>query len=292
MNPAATISVTRQSIKDKVSTHPVSDGVPPHPIFLERDPRKIREIIRRGKWTGATKTIAPGYAQASLVVLPKSEAYDFLVFCLRNPKPCAVMEVTEMGDPEPRMCAPGADLRTDLPSYRVFRYGELVDEVTDITSHWRDDFIAFLLPCGITFDGTLLLYDVPIRQIEEKRGPTMFRSNIPCLPAGKFKGNMVVSLRPMPPEKAIRAVQVTSRFPSTHGAPIHIGDPAGIGIKDVNQPDWGVSVTIHPGEIPVFWACGATPQVVVQEAKVEIMISHKPGHQFITDRKAEFFAVM
>lgn len=273
----------RDSVRDEASTHP---------IFRETDPRKIREMIRRGEWTKPTRGIAYGYTQANLAILPRSEAFDFLVFCQRNPKPCPVLEVTEVGDAEPRITAPGADLRTDLPRYRVFKQGELADEVTDIRAYWRDDFVAFLLGCSLTFEAALLANDVPIRQIEERRGPTIFKTNIPCKPAGKFRGPLVVSMRPMPADRAIRAIQVTSRFPATHGAPIHVGDPSQIGIEDIMKPDWGVGVTVKPGEVPVFWACGVTPQAVALEARVEIMITHSPGCMFITDLRDEHFTVL
>lgn len=274
------------------SEHSVKDEVLTHPIFRETDPRKIREIIRRGEWTKSTRGIGLGYTQANLAIVPMRDAFELLVFCQRNPKPCPVLEVMEKGDPEPRIVAPGADLRTDLPRYQVFRHGKLVDEVIDVRSVWRDDLVGFLIGCGLTFEAALLANDVPLRQLEERRGPTAFKSSIPCRPAGKFRGNMVVSMRPMPANKAIRAVQVTSRFPATHGAPVHIGDPSQIGIADLNKPDWGVPVTVKPGEIPVFWACGVTPQVVALEAKPEIMIAHKPGHLFVTDLRDEALTVL
>lgn len=264
-----------------------------HPIFAETDPRRIREIIRRGEWTASTRGIALGYAQANLAVLPKSDAYDFLVFCQRNPRPCPVLEVTEVGNPEPRLTAPGADVRSDLPRYRIFRRGEFADEVTDVTQYWRDDFVGFLIGCSITFEAALLANDVPLRKLEECSGSCVFRTNIPCKPAGQFRGNVVVSMTPMPTDKAIRAVQVTSRFPATHGAPLHIGDPSLIGIEDIQKPDYGGRTpTIKPGEVPVFWACGVTPQAVALESRVEIMITHAPSHMFITDIRDEHLAAI
>jgi uncharacterized protein YcsI (UPF0317 family) len=286
------LTVASVDVRDKTAEHSVQQDAVTHPIFKETDPRKIREIIRRGEWTKPTRGMAYGYTQANLAIVPKSEAYDFLVFCQRNPKPCPVLEVTEVGDPEPRLTAPGADIRTDLGKYRIFRNGKFAEEVTDLKEHWRDDFVAFLLGCSLTFEGALLANGVPIRQIEERRGPTIFKTNIPCKPAGKFRGPLVVSMRPMPPDKAIRAIQVTSRFPSTHGAPVHVGDPSLIGIEDINNPDWGVGVTVKPGEVPVFWACGVTPQAVALEAKVEIMITHSPGCMFIMDIRDEQLTVM
>lgn len=271
---------------------PAEQNAATHPIYKETDPRKIREIIRRGEWTNTMRGIGLGYTYANLVVLPRSEALEFLVFCQRNPKACPVLEVTEVGDPEPKITAPGADLRIDLVKYQVFRRGELTDEVSDIKSYWRDDSVAFLLGCSLGFEGALLANDIPIRQIEERRGPTIFKTNIPCKPAGKFRGPLVVGMRPMPVAKAIRAIQVTSRFPMSHGAPVHFGDPAQIGIQDILKPDWGVGVTIKPGEVPVFWACGVTPQSVALEAKVEIMITHTPGYVFLTDLKDEYLTAL
>lgn len=263
-----------------------------HWIYSERDTRKIREVIRRNEWNNTMRGIALGYAYANLVVLPKSEALDFLIFCQRNPKACPVLEVTEAGDAEPKVTAPGADLRTDLVKYRIFKRGELVDEVSDIKSHWRDDSVAFLLGCSLGFEAALLANDIPIRQIEERRGPTIFKTNIPCKPAGRFKGNVVVGMRPMPVDKVIRAIQVTTRFPLSHGVPVHFGDPAQIGINDIMKPDWGVGVTIKPDEVPVFWACGVTPQAVALDAKVDAMITHTPGYVFLTDIKDEYLTIL
>jgi len=258
----------------------------------DNEPARLREMMRRGEWTGPTFGLALGYAQANLVILPRDLAFEFLVFCQRNPKPCPVLDVTEVGSPHPRLVAPDADLRTDLPRYRVYRYGELVEEVTDITPYWTSDLVAFLLGCSYTFEAALLAAGVPLRHHEESKNVPMFRTNIQCIPAGRFHGPMVVSMRPMPPEKAIRAVQVTSRFPATHGAPIHIGDPSAIGIADIRRPDFGEAVTILPGEVPVFWACGVTPQAMAMESRPELMITHAPGHMFITDVRDADLAVL
>lgn len=261
-------------------------------IYQEQDPRKVREIVRRGEWTSYTKGLAMGYTQANLAILPKEDAYDFLVFCQRNPKPCPLLEVTDVGDPVPRYLAPGADLRTDVPKYRIFRRGELKAEVTDILGYWRDDFVAFLLGCSITFEAALLKAGVPVRQLEETRAACAYITNIPCRPSGKFHGPLVVSMRPMTPERAVRAIQVTTRFVAAHGAPVHLGEPAAIGIQDIRKPDFGLPVTIKEGEIPVFWACGITPQTVALESKVELMITHAPGHMFITDLRDEQVTVL
>jgi uncharacterized protein YcsI (UPF0317 family) len=211
---------------------------------------------------------------------------------MRNPKPCPVLDVTEPGSPVPRMAAPAADLRTDLPKYRIYRRGELVEETTDIRSHWAEDLVAFLLGCSFTFEQALLANGIPVRHIEENCNVPMYRTSIPCVPAGRFKGPMVVSMRPIPEKQVVRAVQVTSRFPAVHGAPVQIGNPEAIGIRDLSRPDFGDPVTIREGEVPVFWACGVTPQAVAMEVKPDLMITHAPGHMFITDLRDEQFGVL
>jgi uncharacterized protein YcsI (UPF0317 family) len=179
--------------------------------------------------------------------------------------------------------APGADLRTDVPRYCVYRQGELVDEPADLHAWWRDDLVGFLLGCSFTFENALLQAGLPVRHVEAGCNVPMFRTNIPCRPAGVFHGPMVVSMRPLAPAQAVRAVQVCSRFPRAHGAPVHLGDPAAIGICDVRRPDFGDPVEIRAGEMPVFWACGVTPQAVAMEARPALLITHKPGHMFVTD---------
>jgi len=224
-----------------------------------------------------------GYVQANLVVVPKELAFDFLLFCQRNPKPCPLLDVTEPGDPEPRGVARGADLRTDLPRYRVYRDGQVVEEPTDLKNWWRDDLVAFLLGCSFTFENALLQAGLPLRHLEQGRNVPMYRTNIACRPAGVFRGPMVVSMRPMTPAQAIRATQVCSRFPRAHGAPVHWGDPSAIGIQDIYRPNFGDMVEIRPSEVPVFWACGVTPQAVAMEVKPPLMITHQPGCMFVTD---------
>jgi uncharacterized protein YcsI (UPF0317 family) len=225
--------------------------------------------------------------QANLVILPQSLAFEFLLFCQRNPKPCPLLEVTDPGSPEPRELAPGADLRTDLPRYRVYQRGELVGEPNDIRRSWRDDLVAFLLGCSFGFEDAMQRAGLPVRHIEEGRNVPMYRTTIATKPAGVFRGPTVVSMRPLTPQQAIRAVEITSRFSKAHGAPIHIGDPGAIGIRDVTKPDFGDAVTIHPGEIPVFWACGVTPQAVLMEVRPELAITHSPGCMFVSDVRAE-----
>ncbi|MDI3340444.1 MAG: putative hydro-lyase [Sphaerobacter sp.] len=246
-------------------------------------PSAIRQAIRAGEIRGHTAGLAPGYVQANLVVLPRDLAYDFLVFCQRNPKPCPLLDVTDPGSPEPALVAPGADLRTDVPRYRVYRHGELVEERDDLLDLWRDDLVAFLLGCSFTFDGLLVEAGVPVRHLGCGRNVPMYRTTRDCVPAGRFAGPLVVSMRPMPPEQVVRAVQVTARFPAVHGAPVHIGDPAALGIADLERPDWGDPPAIEPGDVPVFWACGVTPQAVAMAVRPELMITHAPGHMFVTD---------
>jgi len=254
------------------------------------DPQEARAPIREGKWTKPTAGLALGYTQANLVILPEEWAFEFLLFCQRNPKPCPVLDVTDVGSPHPVRVAPEADLRTDLPKYRIYRNGKLDTEVTQITDFWQDDMVAFLLGCSYTFEAALLEADVPVRHIEEGRNVPMYITNIECTPAGRFRGPMVVSMRPIPSRQVVKAVEVTARFPKAHGAPVHIGDPAAIGIEDLARPDFGDAVTVKEGEIPLFWACGVTPQVAAREARPELMITHAPGHMFITDIRDEELA--
>ena len=251
---------------------------------------EIRRACRRGELTGQTSGLASGFAQANLVVLPQADAADFLLFCQRNPKPCPLLEVTDIGSPVPVRFAPDADLRTDLPRYRVWKSGALVDEPTDVTSQWRDDFVSFLIGCSFTFETALQAAGVGVRHIDEGRNVPMYRTNVACLPAGQFHGELVVSMRPLTPADAIRAVQITSRYPRVHGAPVHFGDPAAIGIADLARPDFGEPVTIREGEVPVFWACGVTPQVALMNAAPEIAITHSPGCMFVTDVRDEELA--
>jgi uncharacterized protein YcsI (UPF0317 family) len=255
------------------------------------DPRDVRRQIREGKWRKPTAGLAPGYVQTNLVILPHDLAFDFLLFAQRNPKPCPVLEVTDVGSSEPKITAPGADLRTDTPKYCIYRHGKLADEVADLTSVWRDDLVSFLLGCSFTFESALLQAGVPVRHIEEQKNVPMFISSIQCAPAGAFQGPLVVTMRPIPAGLVARAVQITGRYPGVHGAPVHVGDPNQIGIRDLARPDFGDSVTIRPGEVPVYWACGVTPQAVAMQAKPSLMITHAPGHMFITDLKNEELAI-
>lgn len=255
-------------------------------------PSQIREKIRKADYKSQTSGLCKGYTQANLVVLPEKYALDFFTFAQRNPKPCPLLDVTEKGDPHPKLIAPQADIRTDIPKYRVYKKGELVGEYTDIIDFWDASMFAFLLGCSFTFENALLNSGVPVRHIEENRNVPMYITNIDCIPAGIFSGPLVVSMRPIPYNLVVRAVQITSRFPQVHGAPVHIGDPEKIGIKDINKPDFGDSVTINDNEVPVFWACGVTPQAVAMKAKPDIMITHAPGHMFISDVRDENYSIL
>ncbi len=248
-------------------------------------PKAVRDLIRQGKITSQTSGMCDGFAQANLLILPREQAYDFLLFTQRNPKSCPILEVGDVGSRLVKKMADCADIATDLPKYRLWENGVLTGEYTDISSLWREDFVYFLIGCSFSFEGELLAADVPVRQIEEGKNVPMYLTNIPCEEAGIFHGNLVVSMRPMPARDAIRAISITSTMPRVHGAPIHIGDPSQIGIADLAKPDFGDRVTVKEGEIPVFWCCGVTPQSVVMSAKPPIAISHAPGHMFITDVK-------
>ncbi|MEX2113660.1 MAG: putative hydro-lyase [Pirellulales bacterium] len=251
---------------------------------------EVRAAIRAGHWTSPTAGLARGYVQVNLVVLPAADAADFAEFCRLNPRPCPLLEQTTPGDPQPRRCAPGADLRTDVPRYRVFRQGVLEPtELTDVSHFWRDDLAGFLLGCSFTFEHALASAGLPVRHVDERRNVPMYRTSQACRPAGRFSGNLVVSMRPLRPEQVEQAIAITSRFPTMHGAPIHVGDPGALGIANLARPEFGEPVTIHPGEVPVFWACGVTPQLALLDAKPELAITHSPGCMFVTDWKdAEF----
>jgi len=255
-------------------------------------PRELRETIRRGSWTGPTPGLTPGFVQTNLVVLPQAQAYDFLLFCQRNPRPCPLLEVTDPGSPEPRELAPGADLRTDLPKYRIYREGRLDGEVADITAEWRSDLVAFLIGCSFTFERALVEAGIPLRHIEEGKNVAMWATTVECRPAGLFHGPLVVSMRPIPGHLVPRAVTVTARYPMAHGAPIQIGNPDALGIHDLTRPDWGDAVETKTGETPVFWACGVTPQAVALAAKLPFVITHAPGHMFITDLPDHTLAIL
>jgi len=244
---------------------------------------QARLAIREGRWTSHTSGLADHHVQGNLVILPQALADDFLRYCQRNPKPCPVLAVSEPGSPALPSLASDLDIRTDLPRYRVWRHGELVDSPTDIRALWRDDLVSFVIGCSFSFEQALLDAGLPLRHVEQGRNVAMYRTSLQTAPAGPFHGPMVVSMRPFKPQDAIRAVQVTSRFPGVHGAPVHIGDPAQIGIADLAHPDYGDAVDVRPGELPVYWACGVTPQAAIAQARPEFCITHAPGAMLITD---------
>jgi uncharacterized protein YcsI (UPF0317 family) len=245
-------------------------------------PAELRRACREGRWDRPTAGVANGFVQANLMVVPSEAAFDFLLFCQRNPKPCPIVEVVEAGKVEPS-CAPGADLRTDLPRYRVFRDGALAEERTDVRALWRDDLVAFLIGCSFSFEEALAAAGVPLRHVEACSNVPMYRTALPTTPAGRFRGPLVVSMRPIPAELVPRAVQVTSRFERVHGAPVHVGAPEALGIRDLSRPDFGDPVEIRPGELPVFWACGVTPQAAALASRLPFCITHAPGHMLVTD---------
>ncbi|MBB5336970.1 putative hydro-lyase [Pectinatus brassicae] len=251
--------------------------------YANASPDAVRKLIRENKLIAQTSGMCNGYAQANMAILPKDLAFDFLLFCQRNKKPCPILDVTDAGSPIPHLTAPDADLRYDIPKYRIYRHGEMTDEVTDIEKYWQNDLVAFLLGCSFSFESPMLDAGLELRHITDNHNVPMYKTNIDCVPAGVFHGPMVVSMRPMKPADAIRAVQITTRMPYVHGAPIHIGDPEAIGIKDINKPDFGDASVIRDGEVPVFWACGVTPQSIAMTTKPPLMITHAPGHMFITD---------
>ncbi len=255
-------------------------------------PKEIRDLIRKGKWDRPTAGLAMGYAQANLVILPQKYAFDFLLFCQRNPKPCPLLEVLEPGEFRAKFLSSDADIRTDIPRYHIYQKGKLQKTVQEIKSLWKPDFVSFLLGCSFSFEEALLRANIPVRHIEENKNVPMFISSIPCKSAGVFHGPLVVTMRPIPSDKVTQAVQITSRYASVHGAPIHIGDPSTIGIKDLRKPDFGDPVTIKKREVPVFWACGVTPQAVVMKTKPDLCITHAPGHMFISDLPNEELAVL
>lgn len=256
-----------------------------------KSPSELRQLIRIRKWTSPTSGAAQGYVQANLVILPRDEAFNFLLFCVRNPKPCPILDVLEPGQTEPTI-APGADLRSDLPRYRIFENGKLKGEVDDITDVFTDDMVSFLLGCSFSFENAMLAAGLPVRNLEEGKNVSMYITDIACEPAGPFSAPLVVTMRPMTTTQAVRAVQVTTRFHQTHGAPVHIGSPAEIGIKDLDRPDFGDAVTIREPEVPVFWACGVTSQLAATSIPLPLVITHSPGHMFVSDLRDEDLTIL
>ncbi|CAH0990233.1 Putative hydro-lyase [Sinobacterium norvegicum] len=255
-------------------------------------PQQLRQRIRTGQHTGNTSGYSEGYVQCNMVILPKDWANDFLQFCQANPKPCPLIAMGQPGEFNLADLGIDIDVRSDIPSYRIFRDGEFSEEVTDISDHWQDDLVVFMLGCSFSFEEALQADGLEVRNVTEGCNVPMYRTNIDCKPAGRFSGTTVVSMRPFKAADAIRAVQICTRFPSVHGAPIHLGDPSQIGISDINTTDFGDAVTINEGELPVFWACGVTPQVALEQAKPPFCITHSPGCMLVTDLPNSRLAVM
>jgi uncharacterized protein YcsI (UPF0317 family) len=251
-----------------------------------------RLAIRADKHRGPTSGLAPGFVQGNLAILPQRLAADFLRFCQLNPKPCPLIGMSAPGDWRVPALAEDLDIRTDLPRYRVWRHGELIAEPADIREVWRDDLVSFVIGCSFSFEEALTSDGIELRHIVRGCNVPMYRTSIATQAAGPFRGPMVVSMRPMTPANAIRAIQITTRFPAVHGAPVHIGKPELIGIKDIMKPDYGDAVEVRADELPVFWACGVTPQSVIATVKPEFCITHYPGSMLVTDRKNTEFAIM
>lgn len=254
-----------------------------HRDLVGKSAGAVRDAIRNRRYDGHTAGLAAGKLQCNLAILPERYALDFLRFCQRNPKPCPLVGVSDSGDPMLPTLGHDIDIRTDVPKYRVFRDGQFCDEVTDISDLWTNDFVTVALGCSFTFENALLRSGIPVRHIESGKNVPMYRSNIALEPAGKFRGHMVVTMRPIPEHQVQKATEISGRFPQAHGAPIAVGDPGQIGIDDLGAPEWGDAVEIGEGEVPVYWACGVTPQNVLLKAALPICITHAPGHMLISD---------
>ena len=250
-------------------------------MYASYTPAQARALFRTTD-VATTAGFSAGFAQANLIALDKKYAFDFLLFAQRNPKPCPLLGVLEPGQVSSDLLA-GGDIRTDIPSYRVYSHGSLIDEPTDATAYWTENTVAFVIGCSFTFEQALIDNNVPVAHIEQGVNVPMFMTNIDCEPAGVFSGKMVVSMRPIPAGLVADAVRITSRYPAVHGAPVHVGEPGLIGIEDLSAPDFGEAVDIPAGWVPVFWACGVTPQSIVMSSKPELAICHSPGKMLITD---------
>ena len=258
----------------------------------ELSPSEFRQLIRNNEHTGNTSGFCSGYVQTNMVILPKDWAADFQQFCQQNPKPCPVLGISAPGSWEIPKLAKDLDIRSDLPSYKIFEEGKVTHEVTNISEYWQDDLVTFMLGCSFSFEEPLIDNGLEVRNVTEQCNVPMYNTNIACDPSIKFSGNMVVSMRPFLATDAIRAIQICTRFPAVHGAPIHFGDPSLIGIDDINHPDFGDAVTIKENEIPLFWACGVTPQAALEHAKPPFCITHSPGCMLVTDVKNSSLSIM
>ena len=258
----------------------MSGAAGPQVAAAEAD--QFRAQVRSGAWARSTSGVAPSRAQANLVVVPADVAEDFAGFCAANPRPCPLIERTEPGAARTTR-AGDVDLRTDVPRYRVWRDGEVADEPTDVGDLWRDDLVAFLLGCSFTFEQALVDAGVPLRHVEQDRTVSMFATDVPCEPSGAFSGPLVVSMRPVPEDLVETAVAASTPYGLAHGAPVHVGDPGALGVRDLGSPDFGDPVEHHDGDVPVFWACGVTPQRALAQARLPFAITHAPGHMVVTD---------
>ncbi|MDL0401741.1 putative hydro-lyase [Corynebacterium lehmanniae] len=252
-------------------------------MYASYTPAQARALFRTTD-VATTAGFSAGFAQANLIALDKKYAFDFLLFAQRNPKPCPLLGVLEPGQVSSSLLA-GGDIRTDIPSYRVFSQGSLIDEPKDATAYWTENTVAFLIGCSFTFEQALIDNNVPVAHIEQGVNVPMYLTNIDCEPAGVFSGKMVVSMRPIPAGLVADAVRITSRYPAVHGAPVHVGEPGLIGIDDLGAPDFGDAVDVPAGWVPVFWACGVPPQSIVMSSKPELAICHSPGKMLITDAR-------
>lgn len=250
--------------------------------YIDMSPKEVREKIEKGEITFPTAGMCRGYAQANLVILPPEYAKDFYDYAMKNPFPCPVLEVLQHS-PKTKQMGENGDITTQIPRYRIYEHGVMTQEVTDVSQYWGEGYVGFLLGCSFSFEEALIKAGIEIRHITEGCNVPMYKTKIQTERAGDFYGPMVCSMRPMTPENAIIAREITSKYPNVHGAPIHMGDPAEIGVSNIAQPDYGDPVTIAEGEIPVFWPCGVTPQAAIEQAKPSIVITHAPGHMFITD---------
>ena len=248
-------------------------------------PRELRRLIRNGGFSAPTTGLCPGYAQANLLILPIEDAYDFLLFAQRNPKPCPLLEVSDPGERFTKICAQDCDIAKDFPLYRIYKDGALIDEPTDVEAYWQDDLVSFIIGCSFSFESELVEAGIEMRHNTEGKNVSMYKTNIDCIPAGKLSGKMVCSMRPLNAADAIKATLLSGAIPAVHGCPIHIGDPSLIGIKDISKPDYGDAVNIAKDELPVFWACGVTPQSIVVNSKPKFAITHAPGYMLVTDTK-------
>ena len=247
------------------------------------DLHTVRAAIRAGEYVSHTAGLGRGHLQANLAILPEEYALDFMRYCQRNPKPCPLTGVSDTGNPQMFTMGRDIDIRTDVPRYNIYRDGRLSEAVTDITDIWRDDLVVFALGCSFTFEHALQQAGIPVWHIDNDKTVPMFRSNIDTVPAGPFSGKMVVSMRAIPEDRVEEVIAISRRYPLAHGAPVYWGDPNGLGITDIAQPDWGDAAPVAPGQVPVFWACGVTPQVAIEAARLPICITHTPGHMLITD---------